>query len=63
MMKGTRAHYLVYPERSRKHPGFMAFREWLLEEAASFRAAPPMGFAGIPRLDGTKQVPRPRKRA
>lgn len=43
MMKGRRAHYLVYPERSRKHPGFVAFREWLLDEAARFRAAPPIG--------------------
>lgn len=38
MMKGTRAHYLVYPERSRKHPGFVVFREWLLDEAARYRA-------------------------
>lgn len=45
MMKGKRAHYLVYPERSRKHAGFMAFREWLLDEAARFRAAPPIGLA------------------
>jgi LysR family glycine cleavage system transcriptional activator len=40
MMKSARAHYLVYPERSRKHPGFVVFREWLLGEAARYRAAP-----------------------
>lgn len=44
-MKADRAHYLVYPERSRKHAGFSAFREWLLDEAARFAAAPPPGFA------------------
>ena len=44
IMKGRRAHYLVYPERSRRHAGFMAFREWLLDEAARFRAVPPIGL-------------------
>lgn len=63
MMKGTRAHYLVYPERSRKHPGFMAFREWLLDEAVSFRAAPPIGLAGTPKRVRSKRTPRQRKRA
>jgi LysR family glycine cleavage system transcriptional activator len=38
-MKADRSHYLVYPERSRKHAGFAAFREWLLDEAARFAAA------------------------
>lgn len=41
LVKGEKAHYLVYPERSRKHAGFVAFREWLLDEAVRFRAAPP----------------------
>lgn len=36
-MKARYAHYLVYPERSRKHAGFLAFREWLHAEAAAFR--------------------------
>jgi LysR family glycine cleavage system transcriptional activator len=58
MMKGKRAHYLVYPERSRKHPGFMAFREWLLDEAASFRAEPPIAFAGSPKRARSGRVPR-----
>lgn len=44
-MKADRAHYLVYPERSRKHAGFSAFREWLLDEAARSAAAPLPGFA------------------
>lgn len=43
LMKGKRAHFLVYPERSRTHPGFVAFREWVLDEAVRFRAVPPMG--------------------
>lgn len=44
LMKSAAAHYLVYPERSRRHAGFTTFREWLLDEAAGFRAAPPSGL-------------------
>jgi len=44
-VKADRAHYLVYPERSRKHTGFWAFREWLLDEAARFAAASRTGVA------------------
>lgn len=62
LMKAKRWHYLVYPERSRKHVGFMAFREWLLEEAARFRAAPVMGLAGALRRKRGVRVPRARKR-
>lgn len=36
-MEARYAHYLVYPERSRSHAGFLAFREWLHAEAAAFR--------------------------
>ena len=61
MMKGKRAHYLVYPERSRKHAGFMSFREWLLDEAARFRAVPPIGLPRAQRR-GTTRAPRQRKR-
>lgn len=43
LMKARRAHYLVYPQRSCRQPGFAAFREWVLDEAARFRAAPPVG--------------------
>lgn len=63
MMKGKRAHYLVYPERSRKHSGFMAFREWLLDEAARFRAAPPIGFIGPPKQVRSRRVLRRPRRA
>jgi LysR family glycine cleavage system transcriptional activator len=38
-MRAQYAHYLVHPQRSREHAGFRAFREWLLEEAATFRAS------------------------
>lgn len=61
LMKGTRAHYLVYPERSRKHPGFVAFREWLLDEAARFRAAPPIGLVK-PSRARRAAVATPRRR-
>ena len=36
-MQARYAHYLVYPERSREHAGFQAFRGWLLDEARAFR--------------------------
>lgn len=29
-------HWLVYPERSRQHPGLVAFRDWLLAQAADY---------------------------
>lgn len=38
-MKARYAHYLVYPNRSLEHPGFTAFRDWILAEAAAFRDA------------------------
>ena len=60
MMKGNRAHYLVYPERSRKHAGFAVFREWLLDEAARFRATPPITLV---RAKQRAVATRPRKRA
>ena len=31
------AHYLVYPERSRQHPGFQTMRDWLLAQAAKMK--------------------------
>lgn len=61
LMKASRAHFLVYPERSRKHAGFMAFREWLLDEAARFRAVPPVGVAPARRA-AKRTTPRPRLR-
>lgn len=36
-LKSSYAHYLVYPQRSLRHDGFLAFREWLLEQARQFR--------------------------
>ncbi|WP_300614724.1 LysR substrate-binding domain-containing protein [Dokdonella sp.] len=38
-MRARYAHYLVYPERSRRHRGFVAFRDWLHAEALAFREA------------------------
>jgi LysR family glycine cleavage system transcriptional activator len=61
LMKARRWHYLVYPERSRKCTAFMAFRAWLLDEAARFRAAPPTGF--VERGRPGAQPARLRKRA
>lgn len=62
LLESNAAHYLVYPERSRKHAGFMLFREWLLDEAASFRAAPPTGLSSARRPSPVARAAR-RKRA
>lgn len=45
LMKADAAHYLVYPERSRRHAGFVVFREWLMDEATRFRTVPAVGSA------------------
>jgi len=37
-------HRLVYPERSSRHGGFQAFRGWIPDEAAQFRAKPKLGM-------------------
>lgn len=63
LMKARRWHYLVYPERSRKHAGFMAFREWLLDEAARFRAAPATGFPAPHARARNARPPSRHKRA
>jgi LysR family glycine cleavage system transcriptional activator len=63
-MKARYAHYLVYPDRSREHAGFKAFREWLLAEAAAFRdaAANDERAAGQPP-DAMPAVLRPARRS
>lgn len=60
MIPGTRAHYLVYPERARKHPGFVVFRAWLLDEAARYRVTTPVAKAK--RSPARVRKARPRRR-
>ena len=55
-LRARYAHYLVYPQRSREHASFRAFREWLLEEAASFRAT--TDAADIKAAAGRAQAPK-----
>jgi LysR family glycine cleavage system transcriptional activator len=58
-MRARYAHYLVYPERSRTHAGFQAFRDWLHAEAQQFRDS---GASDAP-ADGNSPIARaPRKR-
>ena len=38
-LKAEYAHYLVFPERSARHRGLLAFREWLLQEAHEYAAS------------------------
>lgn len=40
------SHYLVYPPRSANHAGVVAFRTWVLEEAAQHSAATALPAAG-----------------
>jgi LysR family glycine cleavage system transcriptional activator len=35
-LKAEFAHHLVFPERSERHRGLHAFRDWLLEEAKAY---------------------------
>jgi LysR family glycine cleavage system transcriptional activator len=37
-LRAVEAYYLVYPPRAETHAGVIAFREWLLEEAATYEA-------------------------
>jgi LysR family transcriptional regulator, glycine cleavage system transcriptional activator len=62
LLKAEFAHYLVYPERSLKHAGFRAFRDWLLDEAAHFRAAPPTGLAQPAKRAPAARARRPQRR-
>lgn len=62
-MKARYAHYLVYPERSRKHSGFQAFREWLHAEAAAFRDSEQDALASPPKRNGPRLSAQPRQRA
>lgn len=65
LMKARRQHFLVYPARARKHAGFTVFREWLLDEAARFRATPPAGVGAVPARVARSRAPdapRTRKR-
>lgn len=43
-LKADYAHYVVYPPRSESHRGFLAFRDWLREQAAEHVAH----FAAVP---------------
>ncbi len=38
-LKADYSHYLVFPERSARHRGLHAFRDWLLQEAADYAAS------------------------
>jgi len=38
-LKAEFAHYLVFPERSERHRGLHAFRDWLLQEAQAYAAS------------------------
>lgn len=38
-LKSEFAHYLVFPERSARHRGLHAFRDWLLQEARAYAAS------------------------
>jgi LysR family glycine cleavage system transcriptional activator len=64
-LKSDYAHYLVHPERSARHAGLAAFRDWLLAEAARYVAedAPATRAAGTARAArSTAAKPTPAKR-
>jgi LysR family glycine cleavage system transcriptional activator len=59
-LKAEFAHYLVFPERSVRHRGLHAFRDWLLEEAQAYVESDECVRA---RAAGTPSPASPRKRA
>ena len=62
-LRARYAHYLVYPQRAREHAPFRAFREWLAEEAAAFRATTDAADLRAPRRVAKRKERSPRRRA
>ena len=50
-LRAESSHYLVYPPRSERHPALVAFRTWVLSEAAAYA-----------ELTASPPGPRPRRR-
>ena len=61
-MKARYAHYLVYPDRSHDHSGFIAFKYWLMEEAAAFRDHEDASQPRVVATSGAKPLARARAR-
>lgn len=67
-LKAEFAHYLVFPERSERHRGLQAFREWLLQEARDYSCsaecvqarAGGKSRSGTPAKDAAKPARRSR---
>jgi LysR family glycine cleavage system transcriptional activator len=60
-LRARYAHYLVYPQRSREHAPFRAFREWLSEEASAFRATTDAADLRMPRRVAKRNDRGPRR--
>ncbi len=52
-LRAEYSHYLVYPQRSLRHRGFAAFREWLLDEARAY--APLMQEPEVSKKEATRR--------
>ena len=57
-LKAEFAHWLVYPARSASHAGLLAFRDWLLAEAASDPVSVPPATPAPPAKPARKRRPR-----
>lgn len=55
-LRARYAHHLVYPRRALEHPAFRAFRDWVLEEAATFRES--TDAAGVRTNVGDANAPK-----
>lgn len=63
-LRAESSHYLVYPPRSEHHPALVAFRTWVLSEAAAYAkvtASPPRPRQR--RRDAAKPTPRRKHRS
>ncbi|QNP41956.1 LysR substrate-binding domain-containing protein [Lysobacter solisilvae (ex Woo and Kim 2020)] len=62
-LKAEFAHYLVFPERSARHRGLHAFRDWLLQEAQHYSASAECVQARARGRTATPAKPRAKQRS
>jgi LysR family glycine cleavage system transcriptional activator len=62
-LKAEFAHYLVFPERSERHRGLQAFRDWLLQEARDYAGSAECVQARAKGRQAGDRAARPARRA
>lgn len=62
-LKASYSHYLVHPQRTRQHRGFIDFRTWLLAQAAEHVAHMEQALGDPPAVPGRRDRAPARKRS